>query len=386
MGEPIASQILNLTEITIRNLRAPEKGATTYFDDGLKGFGVRVSQGGTKSYVLIHGSNRRRVKIGRCDVIKLGDARSAARSILANRTLGKHSPTPKSFETALAEFLETRPAKNKPSTVKSTTRVLNKHFLPRLRRERMNDIRRDDIADILKGLRHTPGEQNHAFAIARLFFRWAEREQIIDRSPCTLMQMPSPIRSRDRVLDDEELRKIVATAQNERSTFHTIVLLLLLTGQRRGEIAALTGTMVDLEKDLITFPKELTKNRRPHTFPIGPMAHDLFKDAYKEGLLFQARGSDGPFSGWSKCKMEFDKACGATGWTLHDLRRTFATGLASLGTPIHVTEKILNHVTGTMGGIVSVYQRFRFLDEQRHAIEAWEAKLTRILDSHSARQ
>ena len=98
------------------------------------------------------------------------------------------------------------------------------------------------------------------------------------------------------------------------------------------------------------------------------------------GLLFPARGKAGtPFNGWSKCKVAIDKRCKIAPWTLHDLRRTFATNLAALGTPIHVTEKLLNHISGTTGGIVGIYQRHAYMSEMRVAIQQWETRLGEIL-------
>jgi hypothetical protein len=81
----------------------------------------------------------------------------------------------------------------------------------------------------------------------------------------------------------------------------------------------------------------------------------------KPQLLFPARGKDTPFAGWSKGKPAFDTGCAIEPWTLHDLRRTCATNLAALGVPVHVTEKFLNHVSGTTGGIVAVYQRHTYI-------------------------
>lgn len=92
-------------------------------------------------------------------------------------------------------------------------------------------------------------------------------------------------------------------------------------------------------------------------------------------LLFPARGKDTPFAGWSKAKPDFNKGCLVPHWTLHDLRRTCATNLAALGVPVHVTEKLLNHVSGTTSGIVAVYQRHAYMDEMREAIEAWEKRV-----------
>ena len=90
------------------------------------------------------------------------------------------------------------------------------------------------------------------------------------------------------------------------------------------------------------------------------------------------------FNGWSKPKVAFDKACPIAAWTLHDLRRTFATNLAALGTPIHVTEKLLNHISGTVSGVAAIYNRHAYLDEMRAAIDAWEKRLSVILSQHNS--
>jgi len=178
--------------------------------------------------------------------------------------------------------------------------------------------------------------------------------------------------SRSRVLTDDELRR-VWVAIDECGTFGAIVKLLILTGQRRGETAALQSSWIKI--DAITLPKEITKNGREHTFPIGTMAASLLAERSTSGGLFLARWRQTNFSGWSKSKAALDKLSGVSGWTLHDLRRTFATNLAALGTPIHVTERLLNHVSGTQSGIVAVYQRHSYMPEMRKAVEAWERHL-----------
>ena len=203
--------------------------------------------------------------------------------------------------------------------------------------------------------------------------------------------------SRDRVLTSAELKLILAWAQADNSTFNRIVLLLLFTGQRRGEIASLRAEWIDFKKRTITLPPYITKNKRQHTVPFGKMAETVLKTAVAEtqkkngekegghGPLFPARGKETPFAGWSKAKPDFDSGCPIPHWTLHDLRRTCATNLAVLGVPVHVTEKLLNHASGTTSGIVAVYQRHTYLDEMRAAIEAWEKHLRSLKARKSGR-
>jgi integrase len=158
--------------------------------------------------------------------------------------------------------------------------------------------------------------------------------------------------------------------------FAAIVQLLILTGARRGEIAALQADYIS--NDVCTLPSTLTKNKREHQFPVGPLALSVLAEAMNGGIgtLFPARGANTkPFSGWSKSKAALDKLSGVSGYCLHDLRRTFATRLAELGVAPHVIERLLNHVTGTVSGVAAVYNRASYLAEMRAAIEVWEAYL-----------
>ena len=118
-------------------------------------------------------------------------------------------------------------------------------------------------------------------------------------------------------------------------------------------------------------------NTRSH----GQIVAHVFQSIPQQGdLLFPARGrSDIPYSGWSKNKIALDRICHIEPWTIHDLRRTFATNLAALGTPPHVVEKLLNHASGTISGVAAVHNRFRYMDEMRAAISAWESRLDDIL-------
>jgi integrase len=133
-------------------------------------------------------------------------------------------------------------------------------------------------------------------------------------------------------------------------------------------------------KDTITFPSDYTKNGRQHVLPLGGMAEEILgRLPARDALYFPARGKKTPFNGFSKAKAELDKRCSFSDWTIHDLRRTFASGLASVGVALPVIERLLNHVSGSFGGIVGVYQRYDFLPEMRAAIERWEDHVVRLV-------
>jgi len=370
----------HLTDITVKSLKPPERGQLTYTDDNLPGFGLRVSQGGVRSFVVVHGRSRTRTTLGRYPIVSLQRARKKAREILAERTLGKQDAPNVSFETALTDFFDAHVSAKRPGTAKEIRRLLNKHFLPPLRHEKLHEIATHRLSKIIDGLLSTPSEAKHSFDAARLFFRWAVRRRLLTKSPLDGVQSPTRATPRTRVLTADELAKVFLAARAEPSAFSSIVQLLILTGQRCGETSRLRSEMVDFETRTITLPAALTKNRREHRFPFGRMAERVLKSGAKDGLLFSARGkTEEAFSGWSKCKAALDRRSGIEPWTLHDLRRTFATNLAALGTPIHVTEKLLNHVSGTTGGIVAVYQRHAYEDEMRAAVTRWERHFVRLL-------
>ena len=377
---------VSLTDIVVRNTKLPERGQTTLWDKSLPGFGLRISQGGTKSWTVMLGLDRRLVTIGRYPVVTLAAARLEAKRILAEQILGKRRAPNITFEKAVEVFLAASQQRNRPRTTADYTRLLDRHFLSALRHRQLGDITPQEVSRLVDRLSETPAEQNHAFTAARVFFRWAVRKHYLVHSPCE-GQLPNRTPGRERVLNDEELKAVFHAAARIGYPFGTIVLLLVLTGQRRGEVTALRSEWVDREKQTITLPATITKNKRTHTFPYGQAVVDLLAVIpFREGYLFPAgrehvRGKPTTtFNAWPKSKVALDKMVdGVQPWTLHDLRRTFATNLAKLGTPPHVVEKLLNHASGTISGVAAIYNQFQYMDEMRSAIEAWDAKLASLM-------
>jgi len=370
----------SLTEIAVRNVKAPERGQVTLTDDSLPGFGLRVSQGGTKSFVLVHGKTRERVTIGRYPVISLAQARSEAKHILAERTLGRARPKSVAWDEAKALFLAACVQKNKSRTLDDYTRLLKKHFA--FGKTQLADITTQQITHRLDRLVDTPSEQNHALVAVKVFLRWTVRRHYIGTSPCEGL-FPSKRPPRERTLTGKELASVFKTALKGTDAFSNIVALLVLTGQRRGEVAALQWSWIDTKERTITLPSSATKNKRAHTFPYGKRAAAVLKRIPRasETYVFPAsrdkvKGKPATiFNGWGKPKEAFDRESGVTDWQLHDIRRTFASNLAALGVPLPTIEKLLNHVSGSFGGIVSVYQRHDWLPEMRDAVQKWETRL-----------
>ena len=201
---------MKLTDISIRALKSPAKGAVTYFDDGLTGFGVRVSQGGTKTYVLLHGARRHRETIGRVGLIKLAEARSTAKTMLASYTLSKHRPEAISWRIALSQFLQEKEARRR-----NTYDAYKRHlaYFPfgdiRLTDVNLSDLQRD--LDKIK----KPGEKEKTYVVLRVFLNWCERRNYLDRNPIERLSVPHHSKPRARILTDEELKKIWQSAGDD---------------------------------------------------------------------------------------------------------------------------------------------------------------------------
>ncbi len=365
---------MRLTDISIRALKPPSKGAAIFYDDNIAGFGVRVSEGGTKSYILTHGRRRQRETIGRVGVIALQEARTEAKRRLAEYTLGREKPRSIGWSDALEKYLG-----EVADTCKPRTHADYDYFLKRYVRygdTRLSDVSPHDICTTIERLSHTPAVQHRTYTVLRAFLRWAHRKHYIDRDPMERMQAPPASTPRDRILSLDELKRIWRSADND--AYGKIVKLLILTGQRRGEITGLTGCMV--RTDAITLPSDHTKNGRQHVVPLGAMAKTILGHPRPRDVhYFPARGKKTPFNGFSKAKAKLDKRCGFSDWTVHDLRRTFASGLASVGIALPVIERLLNHVSGSFGGIVGVYQRYDFFPEMKDAIKRWEEHVQELL-------
>ena len=340
-----------------------------------------MSQAGTKAFILATGKNRDRTTIGRYPIVSLQDARKEALQLIGDRAGGKLHRTRMPFEDAIPLFVAEKSQKNRARTIVENERILRKYFVS-LHRTNLADITTPDITRILDKLSDTPGSALHAFWTLRTFLRWCFKRGYIDRNPIERLDPPSRTVFRERVLTDDELCTVWLAADQTDHQFGAIVKLLILTGQRRSEIGSLQASY--LTDNQIYLPLEITKNRRTHTFPIGLTAAATLSTNITPSTtsVFPAKGKhDQPFNGWSKAKAQLDQKAQIAPWTLHDLRRSYATGLQRLGVKLEVIEALLNHVSGTRAGIIGVYQRHHYQDEMREAVERWESHLRTILEA-----
>jgi integrase len=371
---------VRLTDLVIRSLPAPQAGQRVYRDDLIKGFAVRVSVGGAKTFLLISGKERAYTTIGRAGVVTLAKAREKARDILAARQLGIANEAPRmTFAEAFDLFMQGYEARNRPKSVYEMKRIVKRHLMPKLRHRDVGEITTQDIASAVEKRISTPGECYALFKAARTLFRWMEKRRLIERSPIGGLDAPTRVPSRDRVLTDAELAAVLGNAITENSAFGRIVELLIRTGQRVKQIAHLQVEWIDYEQQTITWPKAVMKSGRDHTIPYGDEVAAILAMLPKKGLLFLARGRDTPFNGFSKSKEAFDrKLDGVAPYTLHDFRRNFSSGCAALQVDPIAVERVLAHA---IPGIAGIYNRYSYLEQMRDAHVRWQAKLASLLNT-----
>jgi len=330
-------------------------------------------------------------------VLSITQARELAKRSIADVGRGhdpRQSKTDKlSLNYWLGEFVKTarstgfkgRPVK--ASTADEYERIIETDIKPNWKH--VTDIREIDERDIEKLLgKLSPGARRNAFAVLSTFFRWKSVLRVINRNVIERADAPPKPQSRQRVLSHDEIKAVWNAATSCGYPFGPIVKLLLLTGQRRDEIANLKWSELSEELDTITFEGSRTKNGHAHIVPLPKLATGIIKalpriatsiDQMSE-YVFTTFGTK-PFSGFSNGKIALDKYIepALPNWHLHDLRRSCATELAKLGIKQEVTEAILNHKSGKVSGVAAIYNRHEYHDEKHEALKVWADRLQTIV-------
>jgi integrase len=380
------------SQANVNRIEIPEgRNETIVFDDKLPGFGVRVRAGGRRSWIVQYriGDKQRRVTLGRVGTLTAEKARKEAKATLGKVHLGRDPQSEKFMERAkadvtLAGIVETYLAyakrKLKPKTLYDVERSLTKQWAP-LAGAPVHLIERAAIAKQLNVIATDSGliSANRARSYLSAMFNWAIGQGFVENNPAEKTNRVTEEKSRDRVLNDEELRLIMACAGDDQ--YGAIVRLLAITGQRREEVGAMRWS--EIGRTVWSLPSNRTKNGLPHEVPLSRQAIGVLDCCHRiaeRDLLF---GRTAGFSGWSAAKVQLDKriaierrktnpkAKPMPPWRLHDLRRTVATRMGDLGVQPHVVEAVLNHISGHKAGVAGVYNRSAYAEEKRAALELW---------------
>lgn len=409
-----------LTNLFIEKLKLPPRRREIP-DGKAQGLYLVVQPSGAKSWALRYRFNGlpKKLTFGRYPAIDLATARRRAAEALGRAVAGEDPAAAKQaqrraakaereaegdlVERVVEQFVE-RHCKPNTRDWRFTEQMLGKEVVPRWRGKRLSQVSRAQVHDMLDEIvdRGAPIRANRVFAQLRKMCNWAVSRGIIERSPCGGLVAPSQETRRDRLLSDQEVRLAWRAFEEVGWPFGPIGKLLLLTGGRRDEVASMRWGELDLAAKTWTLPKERTKNKREHVVPLSEQALEVIELLPRieggDGLVFTTTGQT-PVSGFSRAKRAIDGAIleqlrGGSGddkhngvveaaavphWTLHDLRRTAATNLQKLGVRLEVTEAVLNHASGSRGGIVGVYQKYSWDAEKRAALDAWAKRLAVIV-------
>jgi integrase len=290
-------------------------------------------------------------------------------------------------------------------------RTLRLHAIPVLGSKPLPKITKADIAAVLDRIpAKQAGVRRNTFTVLRRLFRVAAARGDLERSPIEGVGPPRAPASRDRVLDDDELAIVWRAAATLGYPFAPYFQLLILTGQRREEVAGLEWGELQRSAALWTLPAARAKNGVVQLVHLTEAAIEILDGMSdvkraagavtwpRKGFVFTTNGKTS-VSGYSKAKARLDKAIDElrleeaeegvkvapfTSWRVHDLRRTLATGLQRLGVRFEVTEAVLNHISGAKAGVAGVYQRHDWRDEKRGALEVWGRHVAGLLEPAAA--
>lgn len=381
---------VSLTDAKIKNLKPSQDKQYEIWDEKISGFGCRVSSKGSRSFVLIYRLNgrSRRLTLGQYPSLSLSEARKLAQKAKSEVVHGidpaekKQTKKDKTynFERVVNQFIELY-AKPRNKSWYETQRILNTDFVKHWRNRDIRELTKSDVNKILdKKAKKYPSAANHAFRAISKFFNWTVERDLLISSPSQGLSLPSLLVKRDRVLNEIELINIWKAAEEMSFPYGKIVQLLILTGQRRGEVSAMRWEDLNYEEGIWVIPADLNKSGKQHIVPLTDEIVKILQSLPKidDNMVFPARGSENSVSGFSKWKAKLNNLSGAIDWTVHDIRRTVATGMAKLQVQPHIIEKILNHTTGSLGGVAGIYNQYEYLDEMREALVLWGQTLSEL--------
>jgi integrase len=416
-----------LTDKQIDNAKpAPPRRRYMLWDAIAPSLALRITDRGHKSFVVHRRVNGRLVMLtlGEYPALPLAEAREKARDALREMARGKdprQSNPPRvtatgqrrdSFEGAVETYIKREVEKNRrPRTQDEIIRPLRKLLVPKWGTLPLSEIGPRQIIEVLDELvdAGTPVAANRTYSVLRRFFGWCIERHLLDSNPAVNVKKPAKETARERALDDSELREVWTASETLGWPFKPFVRALILTGQRRNELAGAKWGEFDMDARQWVIPAARTKNAREHVTPLSRdmltilndalqfIGADDISDAPKDKPAFTTTGKT-PIAGYSRAKARLDaeilkarrklakeqgrdesKVKDMLSWTFHDLRRSSATGMGRIGIAPHIIETVLNHASGFRGGIAGVYQRHPYLEERRHALDAWSVHVVSLL-------
>jgi integrase len=383
----------------LSSLKVPPKGEKVYWDEELRGFGVRVLSSGIKSFIIyrrLSPTEQYKETLGRIGELKIGEARRIAEARIGEIANGKDPVADRrkakaNTFAALAEVYITRHCSTKKSGAEDE-RMIRKDLLPAWGTLPSKDITRLMVIELTDGIkdRGAPIQANRTLSCIKRIFNFGRARDLVEHNPAFFVEKPGKEKKRQRVLTDEEIRAFWEKLPDMDRAGRQVedgLKLILVTAQRPGEVVAMEWS--EIEGDLWTIPAEKSKNKLAHRVPLSPLALSILQGIPHVGkYAFPRRVGSGYTKDQHMARRSLSHAVSTNRalfdiphWTPHDLRRTAASRFASMGASWTTIEKILNHI---FPGIMAVYNRYGYDSEKRLALDAWADKLQQILEGKGA--
>ena len=373
-----------LTDARVSAIAAPKSGRIEYPDDLVRGLRLRVGAGGRKAWIVRTRAGKALVNktLGPYPLISLAAARDQAREFLINLAKEGEVRTKRTFGELADHWIE-HVAKVKNKSWHNQQRRLEIYVLPKWRNTDLASIRRSDVRDLIDGIDGivAPGR---ALTIIRTLFRYAMGRDWVDASPAEAIPNPSADIPRDRYLDMDEVAHVYRAADLMGYPFAGFLKVLVLTGQRRTEVASMRWADIDLDAGTWVLASEDTKSARAHLVPLSPQVIELLKATPQFGPFVWSSDGETHIKCYSQGKKKLDTLLVAKGttlrpWRLHDLRRTAATHMVRLGVAELVVGRLLNHAP--QGVTAKIYALHSYEAEKRQAFNMWGDEIDRMVEA-----
>jgi integrase len=376
--------VKKLTTIAIENMR-PGTTRQEIADGKCVGLYHVIQTSGVRSWAVRYrrpgDKKNAKLTLGQYPTISLAQARTMATAALLEVSQGKdpgiakrqakEAAIDRSRDTIAAravQFIEYTKKHNRPQTWQNYEGILRRDVTPAWGTRSVHEIKRRDVIDLVEDIaRSRPVMANRVTMVLSRFFGWMMGRDIIVASPVAGVAMPSKETPRERVLSDTEIPRFWAACAAIPAPFGDIYKLLLLVGARRQEIAEMEYREIDEQAQTWLLPAARSKNGKPRLTPLSRQAFEI--------ISRQPRIAGSPYvfarrTAHARMKKLLDAAMQPdSGFVLHDLRRSCASGLQAIGVDVAVTEQILGHQNGTFAGIVSVYQKYDYAEPKRAALQ-----------------
>jgi integrase len=377
------------TDVGIQALKAT---AAYYEVVDASGLRIGIQPTGAKSFLTRYrrpdDGKTAKLTHGRYGLIGLAEARICHAEALAAVAAGtdpgrgqeviRHAN--KNMEQHITEFLERQRRLVGAGHLQQARLTLVDRAVVAWRGRPIDKITRRDVRELVEPLVETCGEYaaNRAFEHLRKFFNEMVARDVIATSPCAGLSRPTAKElARERVLSDAEIVALWHALDQIDNPVSAAIKVLVLTGQRRSEVADMPWTEVSGGEWLL--PTARSKNGKAHLIPLSTQARAVIEAQLRiNGFVFASRASR--INNFTRTKTKLDKIMRLNEpWVIHDLRRSVASGMARLGIALPVIEKVLNHSGGTFAGVAGIYQRHDFAGEKRGALQAWADHIDHLL-------